>query len=328
LLSTLLLALAPAAVPQREQGDVRIAPERLEGLIESLAKEIEDRYVFPDVGHQIAERLRERMFDGAYEDATLESLAGRLEADLRSINHDKHLGVSPVLPTPAPEAARQQELDRTREMRRLNYGFQKVEILDGNVGYLDLRGFLPIGIARETAAGAMALLANVDALVIDLRRNGGGDPSMTQFLCSYFFAERTHLSSIAWRGLDAMDELWTFDDVPGKRLVDVPIFVLTSSSTFSAAEGFAYALQSRGRATVIGENTGGGAHPGSTHEIGGLLSVFIPNGQAVNPITKTNWEGVGVEPLVKIPAEQALETAKREAARSIAERRARPPTGG
>lgn len=334
MLSALVLLLAPIpgaplALPQSGQ-TVELQPEKLEGLIESLAKTVEEIYVFPDVAHQIAERLREQLFDGAYEGITLETLAGRLTNDLRSVNRDRHLGVSVVRPrstTPAPDPARREQ-EFQDEIRRSNYGFHKVEILEGNIGYLELTGFLPVQVARDTAAGAMAFLANTDALIVDLRANGGGEPSMIQFLCSYFFAERTHLNSFEWRGREGLEEFWTFDDVPGKRMVDVPIFVLTSSYTFSAAEEFTYDLRNLGRATIVGETTGGGAHPGGTHDIQGLLSVFIPQGRAINPITKTNWEGVGVEPHVKITASQALDRARAEAIRVLTERRERTAKGG
>jgi hypothetical protein len=334
MLTAFVLALASipcaptAPLPQKEQATGELPPEKLEGLIEALAKEIEEHYVFPDVAHQIGAKLRERLYAGAYEGVSLDTLAGRLTVDLRSVNSDKHLGVSPARPRsvePPPDPA-QQEQEFRAEARRSNYGFQKVEILDDNVGYLDLRGFLPLEVARETAAGAMGFLGNVDALIIDLRRNGGGEPSMIQFLCSYFFGERTHLNDFEWRGKPGLEEYWTFDDVPGKRLLDVPIFVLTSSSTFSAAEEFTYDLRNLERATIVGETTGGGAHPGDTHDVAGLIHVFIPQGRAINPITKTNWEGTGVEPHVKVPAEQALDTARREAKKAIAERRDKAAT--
>ncbi len=328
MLSSLVLVLASipsaptAPLMQKEQATGELPPEKLEGLIEALAKEIERSYVFPDVAHEIGARLRERLYAGAYEGISLETLAGRLTTDLRSVNSDKHLRVSPVGPRsveqPPDHAQREQEL---AEARRSNYGFQKVEILDDNVGYLDLRGFLPLEVARDTAAGAMGFLGNVDALIIDLRANGGGEPSMIQFLCSYFFAERTHLNDFEWRGKEGLEEYWTFPEVPGKRLLDVPIFVLTSSYTFSAAEELTYNLRNLERAMIVGETTGGGAHPGDTHDVAGLVRVFIPQGRAINPITKTNWEGVGVEPHVKVPAEQALDTARREAIKAIAERR-------
>jgi len=340
MLSAFVLALVPgpasipwapaAPIPQREQATVELEPERLEGLIEALAKEIEDLYVFPDVAQEIGAKLRDRLYAGAYEGIGIEALSSRLTTDLRSVNSDKHLAVSPLRPRRAEQAPdpAQQEREDLDAARRTNYGFQKVEILDGNIGYLELNGFIPLALGRDTAAGAMAFLANVDALIVDLRRNGGGDPTMIQFLTSYFLAERTHLNSFEWRGREGLEEFWTFDDVPGKRLIDVPIFVLTSQSTFSAAEEFSYNLRNLERATIVGQTTGGGAHPGGNHEIAGLVSVFIPQGRTINPITKTNWEGVGVEPHMKVPAEQALDAAKREAARLLAERRKLPAAGG
>ena len=334
MLSALALVLAPipcapAALPQREEALVELPPEELEGLVEALATKIEELYVFPDVASAIGAKLRERLYAGAYEGVGIEALAGRLTTDLRSVNSDKHLGVSPLRPrkeVQAPDPA-QREREFLDEVRRGNYGFQKIEILEGNVGYLELTGFSSLQLGRETAAGAMAFLGNVDALIIDLRRNGGGDPTMIQFLCSYFFAERTHLNSFEWRGREGLEEFWTFEEVPGKRLLDVPIFVLTSSFTFSAAEEFTYNLRNLERATIVGQTTGGGAHPGGSHEIAGRVSVFIPQGRAINPITKTNWEGVGVEPHVKVAAEQALDAARREAARALAERRTRTAGG-
>ena len=325
MLVSLLLCLSPTLAPSwPPQEPAELEPERLEGLIEALARAIEDRYVFADVGHAIAEKLRERMFDGAYEGVTLEAMAARLTQDLRSVNNDKHLAVSvrpPRRAEAAPDPANLEQQYRD-DLRRRNNGFRKVEILDGNIGYLELTGFIPIEHGRETAAGAMAFLSNVDALIVDLRQNGGGDPSMIQFLSTYLLAEKTHLNSFEWRGQDGIEEFWTLDEVPGKRLVDVPVFVLTSSYTFSAAEEFTYNLKNLQRATIVGQTTGGGAHPGGTHEIGGLLHVFIPQGRAINPITKTNWEGTGIEPHVQVPAEQALDAARREAAKSIAERKA------
>jgi hypothetical protein len=328
--SALLALTSTLAAVQEPPARNELPPERLEGLIEALAKAIEERYVFADVGHAVAEHLRERLFDGAYEGLALDALAARLTQDLRSVNHDKHLSVSfqpPRQAEAAPDPARLQQQYRD-DLRRRNNGFRKVEILDGNVGYLELTGFIPLEQGRATAAGAMAFLANVDALIVDLRANGGGDPSMIQFLTTYFLAEKTHLNSFEWRGQEGLEEFWTLDEVPGTRLVDVPIFVLTSSYTFSAAEEFAYNLKSLQRATIVGATTGGGAHPGGTHEIGGLLHVFIPQGRAINPITKTNWEGTGVAPHLEVPAEQALDAAKRESAKAIAARNARTSEGG
>jgi hypothetical protein len=303
----LLPSFAPASA---RDGDVE--PEVLERLVESLAETMEERYVFEDVGHEIGAHLRQQLWNGAYEGLSLDELTGLLTRDLRSVNDDRHLGARRLperdesAPDPDPEERRRQWLEQARST---NFGFQKIEILDGNVGYLDLRGFSDPTAAGDTAVAAMAFLANADSIVIDLRRNGGGDPKMIQLLSSYFFAEPTHLNSFFMRGQEQLDQFWTLPHVPGKKMVDTPLYVLTSRSTFSAAEEFTYNMKNLERATIIGETTGGGAHPGGTHEIEGLITVFIPDGRAINPITETNWEGTGVEPHVSVPSTRALEVA-------------------
>jgi len=243
-----------------------------------------------------------------------------LTRDLRSVNNDLHLGARPISAEQRrqeetdPEEARRQRLD---EARRHNYGFAKIEILDGNIGYLDLRSFAPAHLGGDTAVAAMGFLANVDALIIDLRRNGGGSPSMIQLISSYFFEESTHLNSFEMRGQKQIDQFWTLPHVPGKKLVDVPLFILTSSSTFSAAEEFTYNMKSLERATIIGQTTGGGAHPGGTHDVEGIISVFVPDGRAINPITGTNWEGTGIEPHVIVKGAGALDEARRLAREAL-----------
>ncbi len=156
---------------------------------------------------------------------------------------------------------------------------------------------------------SMAIISGSDAIIIDLRKNGGGSPAMVQYLCSYFFGERVHLNSLYWRQGDRTDEFWTLDEIGGKKLPNVPLFVLTSSRTFSGAEEFSYNMQTQKRATLIGETTGGGANPGGGFRVNADLTVFIPTGAAINPITGTNWEGVGVVPEIKTSAEEALEKA-------------------
>jgi hypothetical protein len=302
--------------------DQRLEGEALEAAVQELAGLVAERYVFPVEGERIAEHLRARLWEGAYEGLALETLCRRLTVDLQSVNGDRHLNAHPTpadggeRPDPAALRLRQAE-----EARQQNHGFKKVEILPGNVGYLELEGFAPAEVAGETAVGAMSFLANVDALVIDLRRNGGGDPSMIQLLCSYFFAERTLLNTFEWRGREGREEYWTTAEVAGRKLADVPLFVLTSSGTFSAAEEFAYDLRCLERARLVGARTGGGAHPGEFHPVAGVLRVFVPAGRAINPITGTNWEGVGVEPHVDVPAEEALDVALAEARTAAAARR-------
>jgi len=321
-----LLALTfLCAVPLAQSPELE-GPE-LEAVVEQLCEELEQHYIFPEVATKVAEHLRQRLYEGAYENLDLATLAGRLGTDLKKVNGDGHLNVWPRPQESAQRAApSQEELEREERerARRTNHGFKKLEILEGNIGYLELTGFASAEVAGETAVAAMAFFANVDALVIDLRQNGGGDPSMLQLLCSYFFAERTLLNRFERRGVAQLEEYWTLPHVPGKKLVDVPIFVLTSKRTFSCAEEFSYDLRNLERARLIGETTGGGAHPGSTHEVAGKLMVFIPDGRALNPITGTNWEKVGVKPHVAVEASKALDKALEEARAAALARRSKP----
>ncbi len=198
---------------------------------------------------------------------------------------------------------------------------QTVERLDGNIGYVELRAFFPAEApgAGDAAAAAMRLLAHTGALIIDLRRNHGGDPSMVALLSSYLFSESVHLNSLYWRANDFTQQFWTFPYVPGPRFVDKPVYVLTSGETFSGAEEFTYNLKNLKRATIVGETTGGGAHPGDDFPITPHFGVWVPTGRAVNPITGTNWEGTGVAPDIRVPADEALDVAYAAALRHVVE---------
>jgi C-terminal processing protease CtpA/Prc len=157
----------------------------------------------------------------------------------------------------------------------------------------------------------MAFLANTDAVIIDLRYNGGGVPGVGLLLSSYFFERPVHLHSIEWRepGGRRIEQFWTLPFVPGPRFLQQPLFVLTSDRTMSAAESFAYSLQAVGRAKVVGEVSAGGGHAGGEVSLGRGFVAFIPTGRAVNPTTRTNWEGTGVRPDVLVDEQDALRTA-------------------
>ena len=142
----------------------------------------------------------------------------------------------------------------------------------------------------------MDFLAHVDAIIYDIRENGGGSPAMVSLVASYLFDKRTHLNDLYERKSDKTTEYWTTEVLPGAKLVDKPVFVLTANRTFSGAEEFAYDLQVAKRAKVVGDVTGGGANPDQAFDLGGGFLVFVPNGRAVNPVTGTNWEGVGITP--------------------------------
>jgi C-terminal processing protease CtpA/Prc len=200
----------------------------------------------------------------------------------------------------------------------INYGFDKVERFPGNIGYIELRGFTDAENGAATVAAAMTFVTNTDALIIDLRRNGGGSPEMVALISSYLFAEPVHLNSLYWREGDRTEDFWTRKDVQGKRYLGKDVYILTSKQTFSAAEEFSYNLQNLKRATIVGETTGGGAHPGGMHRVMSDFAVFVPSGRAINPITKKNWEGVGVIPEIPVPADQALTVARLTALKKAA----------
>ena len=163
----------------------------------------------------------------------------------------------------------------------------------------------------------MSFVAHTDAVIFDLRENGGGDPAMVTFIASYLFDKPTHLNDLYNRKEDSTQQFWTLSYVPGERLAKQPVFVLTSKRTFSGAEEFSYNLKNQKRATVVGETTGGGAHPVDGHSVADYFTVMVPFAKAVNPISKTNWEGTGVDPDAKTSAADALSTAQKLAIERI-----------
>lgn len=280
--------------------------------IEQLSQLLNEHYVFPEVAEKTGAHLRKQLKAGAFDKITdMPSFADALTKEVQSVNHDKHMRVRPapgqrVADDAPPEKMLENQLLRLARQQTDMAGFREAKRLDGNIGYLDLRGFAGRLRGAPVADRYMGLLAGSDAIIIDLRKNGGGDPAMVQYLCSYFFGEKTHLNSLYWREGDRTEEFWTLPEVGGQKMADVPVFILTSNFTFSAAEEFCYNMQTRKRAILVGETTGGGANPGGTFPINADLVVFIPTGRAINPVTQTNWEGTGVVPEVKTTAEEAL----------------------
>jgi retinol-binding protein 3 len=302
-------------------------------IVDRLAQKLHDHYIFPEVAQQMDAAIRARAGAGAYDEITrLESFCEQLTEDLQGISHDKHLRLfchAEPDPDGEPEQPTPKQLEEWRYgMSLLNYGFARVERLPGNIGYLDLRGFFPAGLGGETAVAAMNLLAHTSALIVDLRQNDGGDPEMIALITSYLFDQMTNLNNMYWRDGDRTQQFWTLPYVPGRRFGgDKPVFVLTSGETFSGAEEFAYNLKHLKRATIIGEVTGGGAHPVGGYAITPHVGAHIPVGRAINPISGTNWEGVGVAPDIAVPQEDALRTAQILALRRVLEQ-AGEPAGG
>jgi hypothetical protein len=294
-------------------------------IIDDISAALNETYVFPETAKKMEERMRSQLKGGAYDRlGTMDVFTEKLTADLRSVSHDLHLGVvwDPEQPgdQPGGPPSADQEARFAAEQRRDNYCFHKVEHLAGNVGYLKLDCFAPAELGGGAAVAAMGFLSGSDALIFDLRENGGGSPSMIQLLTSYLMpTEPTHLNDFYIRKGDKTRQFWTQAWVPGTRLPDVPVFVLTSGRTFSAAEEFTYNLKNLKRATLVGETTGGGAHPVDLYRVKKYpVSMRLPFGRAVNPISGTNWEGTGVEPDVKVPMADALDVAHARALSAVA----------
>ncbi|MBC7974864.1 MAG: S41 family peptidase [Myxococcales bacterium] len=293
----------------------------IEGSIAALRR----LYVFPDVAAKLETLLRDRARAGAYNRITsAKALADQLTNDLQSVSHDKHMRMrhsakpvpdDPPLNAPPSDA---NKADMRRMARQLNAGFVKVERLDGNIGYLRLDYFLHGDDVGPRAAAAMTLLATTDALILDLRQNHGGDPATVALIVSYLYDAyaEVHINDIYDRPTDSTRQFWTLSALPGPRYADKPVYVLTSGQTFSGGEECAYDLQTLKRATLIGEVTGGGANAGGPVKVGTHFSLFVPTGRAVNPVTKTNWEGVGVKPDIATTAAQAFDTAYLQALRA------------
>ena len=302
--------------------DGSLAAEQLSGreIVTKALELLRANYVFPEQAGQAATAIEARLEAGEYDDLDEITLTERLTRDLQEITGDRHLRV--VLgggPGPRRQRIGEPEEPKDHEARRLamrrmgrldNFGIRQVERLDGNVGYLDVRRVAVPANAGPAIGAAMELVAGTYALIIDLRHNGGGAPEGVVFWCSYLLDERpTHLNDIFHADTGETRQFWALPYVPGTRYPDRPVFVLTSGRTFSGGEDFAYTLQALGRATVVGETTGGGAHPTRGFPISAAVHIGIPFARSVNPVTGTNWQGTGVVPDVPADAERAYDVA-------------------
>jgi C-terminal processing protease CtpA/Prc len=288
--------LAPTSFSQSEQNK-SLDTQRQKEIIDSVVSCYDQNYVFQDVARQMSDYLYKRYENGDYKEITSpEAFVDSLTADMRSISKDDHIRIY-YRPDEFFKSDESEEMiDGVWETglaqdKYFNFDFVKVERLLGNIGYLRFNQFRDADQAGATAIAALNFLAYCDALIIDLRTNGGGEPSMIQLISSYFFDEPKHLNSFYIRKTDSVQEFWTHSDVKGPRMSDIDLYILVSKHTFSAAEEFAYNLKHMGRATLIGQVTGGGAHHSQFHDIEHLnIQLKVPYAEAVNPITGSNWE--------------------------------------
>lgn len=287
-------------------------PIDIRRLIDSLNASLSNNYVFPEKAKSILEYLQMQMNNGAYTPILKnpQKLALQIESDVKRIHQDPHLEIS-YDPNFSAQANAKPSAEAIKESQNLwkeqNYSFKSVGILPGNIGYLPFNGFVDdIESAKPTIYSALRFLANTSALIIDLRENHGGSPEMVSQIESYFFKEKTHMNDIISRGAKDTTVFYADPAKADSLNLSMPVYILTSSKTFSAAEDFSYGMQHAKRAIIVGEVTGGGAHPQMPFSIGQGFVASIPFARSYNTVTKTDWEGTGVIPDVKVNAGDAL----------------------
>lgn len=289
-------------------------------VIDGALAKLAAHYVYPEKVPAIARTLRRQFSTGGFDAiGDPKAFAKAVTAAMQAVANDRHLALfwSPS-PLPAlgdaaiadPAEVRRQEA----RMARVNYAIPKAEVLEGNIGFLRIDGFVPAQTGGATLAAAMEFLRHTDALIVDLRANGGGDPGMVQLVVSYFVPSETLINTFHQRGKAVRDQFWSLPFVPGGRWsLDKPVFVLVGKETASAAEEFAYDIQQLKRGIIVGEPTWGGANPGDVMALDTHFAIFVPSGAAINPVSQTNWEGSGIKPDVVMAADTALGAARRMA---------------
>jgi hypothetical protein len=322
----LLIALTNAGLLSASANELAHVKQHTE-VIKGIQQVMLEHYVFVDKAQQMNQHLDQLIKTQFFDDYIKpQAFASALTKEMRRFSDDKHIGVRP--PRIRSETANtSQALQASFFGQHLNNlmqfrsgGFGDVKFFDGNVGYFRLDGF-----RREDKLQIdplMAYLATADAVIVDLRKNGGGG-DIVNYLSSYFLPENIILTSTYTRKTDQTEHTTTVQ-VNGRKRLNVPLFILTSNRTFSAAEAFSYSLQARKRATIIGEVTGGGAHPITGKPLPHGFGFIVPYARSLNPITKTNWQGVGVTPDIKITADKALDKAKEVAKASATQYREKP----
>lgn len=322
-----LLLLFGLLIIYRPLSAQSLTPAERQRTIDATLALLNKEYVFPEVAKQMEDHVLKRL--NTYATITDgQTLATQLTNDLRTISHDKHLSIN-YSPTgfpddrlwnrnPTPALVSEQKVSLKRLMHRENFGILNLSVLRGNLGYLSFKLLAPPEEAGDSYIAAMNYLSQTDALIVDLRQcRGAISQHAIPLLCSCFFSQPTHLTDFYWRHTNRTTQSWTYAQVPGRHYGNKPIYILTSRGTFSGAEELTYDLKNLKRATVVGDTTGGGANGGGTLRISEHFVAFVPAGRAINPITKTNWEGVGVVPDTLVRANSALWVAQRMALRTL-----------
>jgi hypothetical protein len=280
-------------------------------VVNAAADALRQRYVYPDVGKRAAEAIEAALAAGKYDEIVQPwAFAERLTTDLEAIAHDKHMRVSARGPAPVVAVATGAPLGPPP---RSDGGVTRADRLPGNIGYIEVVGLPGLDAFKPPVDEAMAALADTRALIVDLRRNGGGTPFAEVYLTSYLLdpAKPVAVNKIVWRnpGTETFRTQEFMSSPTPYWYHDKPVYVLTSARTFSGGEAVAYDMQALKLATIVGETTGGGANPGGNAPLTPDFGMFMPNGRGENPTTGTNWERVGVKPDIATPADGALKVA-------------------
>ena len=290
-------------------------------VIEGAVANIKKYYDYPEVGQRVSDALmaHEKNGDDVVTDG--QAFADLLTKQMKDVSRDGQLvmrySAAPMVDRP-PQGPPPGNRERYRKaLEENNCYFRKVEVLSHNIGYFKLDAFPDPSFCEAKARAAMASLNGAEAIIFDLRDNKGGYPKMVALIATYLFDRPTHLNDMYDRGENSTVESWTMPPVAGNKLVDKPAYVLTSSKTFSGAEEFSYDLKMLKRATIVGEATSGRGHIPIGRRIDDHFEIRVPDRKSINPISKTDWDGPGVQPDVKVKAEDALEAAKKLALTSL-----------
>lgn len=286
----------------------------IEKTIVSLGELLLEHYTFPETAEIIKSSLLERVSAGDYyKNETGFSLAEKITKELQKISSDKHLAVfysESIVPLQQYDPINDENVLACLKLN--NYGFERVERLPGNIGYLIINEFAYPEHAGKTAAHALSFISETDGLIIDLRKNYGGSSLMSAFIASYLLngSPPVLLNDIYWRQYDMIQSIWSLPFVPGERFgANKPVYILTSQNTGSCAEEFSYSLQAIQRVKIVGEKTAGKANAGSVHRINDHFQAFIPNAYPINPITKGSWNETGVLPDIECNSSESYEKA-------------------
>lgn len=283
----------------------KLSHEKQSSIIKVIEVTLKELYSLPDVAEEMTGFIADRFIHGVYNQYTdIEGFTSALTSDLRKISRDFHIRVSPYSEIPA-DLQQEVKLGSPDD----NYGFHKVEILTGNIGYIEITSFNNTRFAAPTAIAAMNFISNCDGLIIDLRQNGGGDEDMAQFLSSFLFDHAVHLTNVYYRTEERMQKVSSLEWVPGPRMADIPVYILLSNFSYSASECFSYQLQQLDRAVIVGEQTRGGVHGVKYMSFKELsFNLKVPYNQIINPYSGTNFID-GIIPDIRIEASSALEAA-------------------